>query len=398
MANPTVANAPFVRDRLTWLCYLSLAYFAYLQTGLGPLMPFIRAELDLGYTVASLHFAVFALGSVVVGGWANPVARRWGRSAAFWGAAAGMAAGALMLAVSPHPAGTIAAAALMGGAGVTLLVTNQAILASHHGGRRAVAITEANVAASATAILVTLAVGGAERVGLGWRMAVLAPVLAIALLAIRFRGTAIPDAPNTEFVAIATDEDAVSISPPRLPTTFWIYCLVLFLGVAGEWCVAYWGTDFLHEVVGLRRADAAAALSLFFMAMVAGRFLGSRLARRIASPRLLLAMLGIALVGFPVFWLAPVGALNLAGLVVFGVGVANAYPLAIAVATAAAPEQEDVATARLALADGGAALLAPLTLGSLAGPLGIERAFGVAWPLILGAFILTRWANRRVPG
>ena len=38
-----------------------------METVLGPIMPFLRTELDLDYTVASLHFSAFALGSVLLG-------------------------------------------------------------------------------------------------------------------------------------------------------------------------------------------------------------------------------------------------------------------------------------------------------------------------------------------
>ena len=42
----------FTRDRFTWLAYLALAYFAYVQATLGPLMPFLRDELGMSYTVS----------------------------------------------------------------------------------------------------------------------------------------------------------------------------------------------------------------------------------------------------------------------------------------------------------------------------------------------------------
>lgn len=32
----------FVRDRFTWLAYIMLGYFAYLQAALGPALPFLR--------------------------------------------------------------------------------------------------------------------------------------------------------------------------------------------------------------------------------------------------------------------------------------------------------------------------------------------------------------------
>ena len=37
----------FTRTPTTWLAYLLTGYFLYLQSALGPLMPFLRAELDM---------------------------------------------------------------------------------------------------------------------------------------------------------------------------------------------------------------------------------------------------------------------------------------------------------------------------------------------------------------
>src|SRR3712207_7055684 len=56
----------FVRYPLTWATYALVGYFAYLETVLGPLMPFLRAEHGFSYTVASLHFSAFALGALPV--------------------------------------------------------------------------------------------------------------------------------------------------------------------------------------------------------------------------------------------------------------------------------------------------------------------------------------------
>jgi hypothetical protein len=193
----TEAEAPtparFVRDGTTWLAYLGLAYFAYLQSVLGPLMPFLRAELALDYTTAGFHFSAFALGSVAVGLLANPIGRRWGRRVAFWAGAAGMAPGALLLVASPSPAGTVAGAALMGVLGVTLLATDQAILADGHRRWRGVALAESNVAASLATILASRR-GRRSSPGpaWGWRAAVVAPLLVLGLLALRFRRTPIP--------------------------------------------------------------------------------------------------------------------------------------------------------------------------------------------------------------
>ena len=57
----------FRRDRLTWLAYALLAWFAYLQAAPGLVVAHLRDELDLSYSAGGLHVAAFAAGSVVAG-------------------------------------------------------------------------------------------------------------------------------------------------------------------------------------------------------------------------------------------------------------------------------------------------------------------------------------------
>src|ERR687885_262797 len=371
----------FVRHPLTWMTYTLVGYFAYLETVLGPLMPFLRAERGFSYTVASLHFSAFAFGAVPVGFLGDRVAGGWGRRTSLWGGGAGMAAGALLLAASPITPGTVLGALLMGTFGGLLLITTQAVLADRYGEWGAVAITESNVAASACAMLAALAVGIFTGAGLGWRLALLLPVAALVLLAARFRAEPV-GRPRTQ------EQTAPDRASSALPTRFWVYFGVLYLGVSVEWCVAYWGADFLENGVGLERSAAATALSLFFIAMLAGRLLGSRLARGLSGETILLVTLCVALVGFPVFWLSAVPAPSLLGLFVLGLGVGSIYPLAISVGVAATPDRTDTATASLGLAGGGAILTAPFVLGAFADHVGIERAYGIVVPLLLAAVVL----------
>jgi fucose permease len=382
------AQGRFVRHPLTWATYALVGYFAYLETVLGPLMPFLRAEHGFSYTVASLHFSAFALGAMPVGFFGDRVTGRWGRRAGLWGGGAGMAAGALLLAASPVTVGTVLGAFVMGTSGGLLLITTQAVLADKYGEWSAVAITESNAAASACAILASLAVGGFTALGLGWRAALILPVAALVLLAARFRNEPLGRAST----------QASGKASAALPARFWVYFGVLFLGVSVEWCVAYWGADFLENGVGLSRSAAATSLSVFFVAMLAGRLLGSRLARGLPGRILLLATFCVALAGFPVFWLSAILALNLLGLFIVGLGVGSIYPLAISVGVAAAPGRTDTAAARLGLAGGGAILTAPFVLGAFADRVGIESAYGIVVPLLLAAVVLTLLAWRMGAG
>jgi MFS family permease len=367
---------------------LLLGLFAYLETSLGPAMPFIRAQLGLGYAEASLNFSAFAIGAVGVGLTGEMWLRRLGRDRALWGGIAGMIVGVLLVALSPGLAGTILGAFVMGSFGTVSLIANQAVLSDLHGEQRTIALTESNVAATATAVMAPLVIGGVAAAGFAWQVGVLLTVPWVVLLWWTFRDVRFPPV-----LAGARHHDGGQ----HLPLAFWVLCLVLFLVSAVEWCIAYWGADFLASVIGFPRATAATAMTLFFVAMAGGRIIGSRLARRYRSVNLLAVAIVIALVGFLLYWLAPVAALSLTGLFVAGFGIANLYPLTVAVATGAAPDLVDRATARLAVAGGTALLTAPLIVGAVSDAAGMRWGFGIVVPVLILAFAGSLIAARLLP-
>src|SRR5258706_11871187 len=124
--------APFVRDRFTWLGYLMLAYYAYIQASLGAMMPLLRGELGLNYTVTGLHLSAFALGMILAGLTGERVGKRFGTRATFWGGAFGMAAGAVLLTLGHHELLTIPSAFISGFIGSNLLVMIQSPLTDQH--------------------------------------------------------------------------------------------------------------------------------------------------------------------------------------------------------------------------------------------------------------------------
>src|SRR5215210_6609748 len=168
------------------MTYGLVGYFAFMETVLGPIMPFLRTELNLDYTTASLHFSAFALGAVLLGLFGDRLSARWGRLASIWGGAFAMSVGAVFLVSVPSPWGTVPAAFVMGLCGALVLVTSQALLADRHGEYGAVAVTESNVTASACSISAPLLVGASAAAGLGWRPAFLVPAAVLILLAAVF--------------------------------------------------------------------------------------------------------------------------------------------------------------------------------------------------------------------
>ena len=382
------AQAAFARDSATWMTYGLVGFFAFMETVLGPIMPFLRRELDLGYAAASLHFSAFALGAVLLGFFGDRIVGRWGRRAALWGGAFGMAAGALLLILGQSAWGTVPATFAMGICGALLIVTSQAVLSDRHGEYSAVALTESNVTASACAIIAPLLVGASAASGLGWRAALVVPAVALVLLAARYFSQPLDLPPN------AAENDAPA-DAPTLPPLYWAFWVLVALGVASEWCVGYWGADFLADGTGLTRPAAATSLTAYFAAMLAGRVVSSRLARTMPPAILLAATLFLALFGFPLFWLSPGTLLALAGLFVTGLGIGGVYPLGVSAAIASAPGNTDAAAARLSVGGGGAILVAPFVLGALADRVGIGTAFGIVVPMLLAALVLALIAGRR---
>jgi MFS family permease len=381
----TSTAATFVRDQRTWAAYLLLGLFSYIETSIGPVMPFLREELGLSYAVASLHFSAFAIGAIISGLVGDRVVRRIGRTAALWVGIAGMIAGALLIAFSPVVAGTILGTFIMGLVGSISLMANQAVLADIHGSQRTIALAESNVTATACAVLAPLIVGALAASGLGWPLALVLTVPWALGLWLVFRKVRFPGVPPAQ---------AGGRERAALPRAFWVLATVLFLVSSVEWCMAYWGAEFLASVAGLEPALAASAMTLFFVAMAGGRLVGSRLAWRFTSAHLLYAALVIALAGFLPFWLAPSPALSLAGLFVAGLGIANFYPLTVGVATGAVPDLIDTATARLAVAGGSALLIAPLIVGAISDLVGMRWGFGIVAPLLVAAFACLVFAMR----
>ena len=382
----TTIPVVFSRDRFTWLAYLMLAYYAYLQSSLGPLMPFLGDELDLSYTVRAFHLSAFALGMILAGLTADAAARRFGRQRVFWAGGGLMALAAVFLTIFRSPPLTIGTSLAMGCLGSYLLVMLQAGLSDRHQSYRATALTEANVASSITAALAPVLISQTEGLGLGWRTAILIGASAWVLLAFTFSREHIPQqTPAAQGAASGNG---------RLPRTFWLYWLVIVCSVAIEWCMVFWGAEFLNQVVGLTKVDASGTMAVFLIAMVIGRAGGSFLTRRITPTRLLSGAIVLVLVAFPAFWLTTEPPLSIAGLFFAGLGVANLFPMTLAAASNAAAAQITKVSARISLAGGIAILVVPQVLGSAADQIGIHAAFGIAGALIVGTLILILTANR----
>jgi fucose permease len=381
-----VMQRTFRRDRFTWLAYLSLAFYGYFLNVLGPITPFLKDELGLTYTISSFHFTAFAVGILLIGAGGHLLIQRIGKQRSLWLGLFGMSLSVLLLLVGKSPVITIGASFLMGLIGSLILAIVPAALSDQHGEMKAVALSEANVIASLFATSAPLLVGWfAHSIG-NWRWA-LGIVAGIPIL--MFLGLGKNSSPA--ITSAAEERTAVHRS---LPSLFWIYWVGIVLGVSVEFCMIFWSADYMEQVLGLNKADAAQAVSLFLAAMIVGRILGSRLVQRFSTQAVVTVSIIIAGIGFLLFWKAEGVFLGLSGLFLTGLGVANLYPLILSLAISAANGNTVQAGARATLASGTAILALPLVLGSFADGIGIRLAYGVVLILLISVFLINQIAGR----
>jgi MFS family permease len=361
----------FRRNRLTWIAYVVLAWFAYLQAAPGLVIAHLRAELGLSYATGGLHVAAFAAGSMVAGLVCARLERAVGRRALLWSAAAVMGAGVIGLTAGRVAGMTIASVLVMGLGGGVLLVTIQATLADEHGEGRAVALAEANVAASIAYLVLIGVLSLTAALHAGWRVALLASLLVPVLVWSRNRR-----------VTIASPPSSAATAAGRLPRVFWIAAAMLFCTTAAEWCVTAWGATFVASAADVSADAGVAMMAAYFGGVLAGRSLGSRLARRHDPARLLAVALAVTSVGFVILWPSNSPAQALVGLALLGIGLGNLFPMAISVTVALAPGRAALASGRAVAATSVAVLLAPLTVGALADATSLTAALAVV-PVVL---------------
>ena len=359
----------FRRDRLTWIAYVLLAWFAYLQAAPGLVIGHLRDELDLNYSTGGLHVAAFAAGSMVAGLISARLERALGRRTLLWSAAALMGAGAIGLTAGRLAAVTVGSLLVMGGGGGLLLATIQAALADHHGERRAVALAEANLAASIAYLVLIGVLSLTAALQVGWRVAVLASLAVPVLAWWRNRQLAI-DAPPPP------------IAQGRLPSVFWIAAAMLFCTTAAEWCITAWGASFVEDATEVSTDTAVALMAGYFGGVVAGRTIGSRLARRHDPARLLALALAITAAGFAILWPSTGPGQALVSLSLLGIGLGNLFPMGLSVTVALAPNRAVLASGRAVAMTSLAVLFAPLTVGTLADATSLTAALGVV-PVML---------------
>ncbi|XYH97356.1 MFS transporter [Sorangium sp. So ce1128] len=368
---------PFKRTTLVWTLYILCGLYTFVQTMIGPIIPYLRNEFSLDYTFAALHISAFAVGMIVSGLIAPRLLRFIGMMRALWLGMGGILVGLTGLVLAPHPIFSLGSIFFMSVTGTIAPTVIQAGLSHLFPVHRSKAMMEAGVVCSLTSAVApfVIAVGGLYF--LGWRS--VWPVFLVAVVVVAILGL-----PSTKALA---QDDAEAAAPPdgHLPRAFWGTWFLIVLAISVEWCVSFWSAEHLKGLPERSLELAAAGAGVFQLASLAGRAITSRLAGRFQERGLLTVAMIFVLVGFPFYWLRLNAVLAFAGLVFCGLGASTFYPLTGSLCMGAAGGQISRASSYVVIGAGVAIFSAPLLLGWIADKLDLSTAL---WSIPIGVVLM----------
>lgn len=382
--SPPGMKGGIYRDAVTWYCYLLGAFFIFVLTIQGNVIPFLKTELGLTYYSVALHTSAIAIGAIIVGLIGDRVVQSFGRQRVLVFGTLVCAVGVLALCVASAPWASIASCLLIGFGACFIPTVIYAVLADIHGERRNIAISESAALNYAFATLAPLLTSMYIAISVGWRGAILTGAVVSVVIVLLAQRTTFPQGAKRQ-----------SDGSARLPPAYWAYWCALSFGTAIEFCVILWSVEFLGQVVGLSPAKAAAAAAAFVVGMFIGRCLGGVWIRLVRVQVLLMLQLAVILVGFLLYWGGSVPVISIAGLFILGLGVSLLYPLTVSLAIGAAGSQSDTASARAILAFGIALLFMPLLLGAIADQVGLRSAHWLV-PVLVVAVAISLMVGRAV--
>jgi fucose permease len=381
--------AAYRRDRVTWAAFVVLLAFGVVNAGLGPALPYLRRAEHISYLTSVLHQVAFAMGGGLAGVLTVRARRMPTRAFVIRGGMVGAAAAWLALGYGDRLAITVAAAFVVSLLATGALIRIWALLADEHGPRRAVAMTEGEVAVSLGGVITPLVVGLMAGTALGWRGSFLLTAVFVALAVWTTGPVRLP--PSQPAAQLPAAQHASSGPTRRVQPTL----LLVVTIVAFEFALTFWLASFLGDSVGLSRRSAAALVSVLYLANLVGRALASRLARSINPERVLAGALLLAMLGLPMLLAATGAPLAVAGLIVVGTGVGATFPLTSALHVGASSRGADGALGQVLAAAAIGEVVGPVVVAGLAQAFGLRTALTTLAGFLLAAALALRWHMRQ---
>lgn len=382
---PSSSGSPLSpRGVETWRIYAANALTAFAVNGLGAVLLPLRADLGVSYAEVAFFPTAYAMATLTTGFFGGAIARTLGPKWLLVTSFSCFVLGAGLFWLPLH-ALTLVGAVVMGtGAGLTMQAIPTALMMLH-GAYTAVAMSESNATASAAAVTAPSLVGAALGMGLGWRFGYLVPLLALSTLLIVLMLR--PSRTGTERPAPTPLEATSGRGAVLLP----FMCCVL--AVSSEFATVFWAAQELEQRFSVAASTAVASVSVFVAGIAAGRILGRGVIRR-AAPHVAATIAGLStLVGFAVFYWAPVFLVGVVGLGIMGLTISILYPILITRVLAAFPGQPEKGSQLGVINNGLSVGVSPMLLALIAEAVGLRLAMLII-PTYIVTLVLLQWFVR----
>jgi len=355
------------------------------------LLPSVMPSIDAEYAAAGFSLAAIglifparSLGGIVGNLLAGAGADRLGYARLVWMAALLLAA-ALALAASVSPwllflaaFGAIAAAQGALGAGINALVADANPQA------RAKALNTLHAIYGVGAALSPLVFGSLLARGLAWRwtlagVALLWFVYALASLLLQHRSSP----PAAERPAPALD-----LSMLRARPVLALFAVAfIYNGVA--YSLLGWVALFMQEAAGFSTFFSISLISIFYVALTAGRFVCAFASERAGYGRTLLALAVGITVTYPLVVLSSTGLWVAVGVFLTGLSLSGLFPTAMAYGSRLYPQQTGAISGALNVSMTLGAMLPPFWTGIVAERWSFQAALGVNYVMVVGLLAVT---------
>jgi fucose permease len=351
----------------------------------GPLLPVMAAKWGLRDVQAGAFFAAEFAASTV-GSIFSPHRLRRNMPLGY----ASMTAGVLLLMLGGKTAGAalghalaLAAFALIGlGIGLAVTATNLVVAmtgdkaSAGASGGRARRISLVNLWWGIGAVACPWLIAAAEHEGLVWGL-----LLLMALGTVGMFAALLPLWREAEpGIGVAPRASLKSEAGILL-----FFAVFLFLYVGVETVVGGWITTYAHRFSGMTLAHASLMVSLYWMALLAGRWLGSVALKSVGERTVLLPGLGVSLLAVAMLVAPHSTAALLAAVAVAGAGFGPVFPIGVSRMLGRVRDHRNTGWVFAVTASGGAIL--PWLTGLVSTGTGSLR-IGFAVPVVALAAIL----------
>jgi len=348
--------------RLRLVQYIPFIAMGIVMSLLGPLVPPMRRDIGLDYTMVGLVFGAQYAGTLISLPASPALLRIFGTRAMLIAGTFIFSSGIAVMACATGLSGLIAGN-VVAGIGVSFLdITVSTLCMDTSSGKkgRRLGYLHGTFGLGATLgpfLAIPLSVTpGAWRVAL-WVSAAIPLLIFFVLPGLRL--------PSKDPSATKTENTLANTKRATRQPFIWLVGVCLFVYVGVEWTVGAWFPSFWKEG-GASWLDPSAATALFWLSFTVGRFTQGRFADKIGFHRWLTLTIFVAGLCSLAWCFLPGPASSVIIVFVFGFAIASMYPTFVAMASKRHPEQSGLLAMLMSIFGSCGSMLLPPLMGSIA--------------------------------